>query len=81
MSHTEEQASRLWCPMVRHKAGWNGHHADVDRSGSNYQYKCNCIADGCAMWRWNEMLMSISFTADSVENLRTGYCGLAGKPL
>lgn len=39
--HTVEQAKELWCPMVRGLA-------------ADHPTTCRCIADQCAMWRWDE---------------------------
>ncbi len=54
--HTEQQATELWCPMVR---AANGHMASncavnvaaVEGSSPHWQ---TCIASRCAMWRWSE---------------------------
>jgi hypothetical protein len=71
VSHTPEQAKALWCPMVRHEGDSGGcfnrainneDPTNRDYSG-NKHYGCACVADKCAMWRW--------------ENAKAGYCGLA----
>jgi len=33
-----------------------------------------CLASQCMAWRWG-------WRVDSGENIRAGYCGLAGKPV
>ncbi len=82
---TAEQAKAQWCPMVRvSNVGqvynrvdpvYLGYKAGPDRDYFERQQKnCNCIADGCAMWRWDD---GITRQLDAAN--RTGFCGLAGK--
>jgi hypothetical protein len=85
MMLTREQAAATWCPMVRvarreqsvrYETG-DGDAVVVggcnsDALGLNrVPASCRCIADGCAMWRWER-------PADGVP--ARGYCGLAGVP-
>ena len=51
--HTPEQASKLWCPMGRVGVMPDaGGPAGINDSTSSFS--CNCIASGCAMWRWGD---------------------------
>lgn len=44
---TDENAKKLWCPMVRfHDNGPNRNSKDFDYSESD----CNCLGSGCACW-------------------------------
>lgn len=69
MLMTEAEARTKWCPMFR-RAGGNG-NADADGGR-----RSNCIASGCAMWRWAARLTE---THTSYEQSEQGYCGVAGK--
>jgi hypothetical protein len=68
--HTEEEAKKLWCPMVRHEGdsagsfnrGWHSSNplnqtppgdADGAVEAIHGNYTCNCLASGCALWRWD----------------------------
>lgn len=53
---------------------------------------CRCIADDCAMWRWEHTTAMVAvvhdrdggkpFTTYEQKTVRThGYCGLAGNPV
>jgi len=91
MSHTPEQALSLWCPMVRHEGNVGGSFSrgtlnsnptnadtpvdEVTAPVPEQIYGCHCIADKCAMWRWDTQ-MHLSNQAQPFR----GYCGLAGKP-
>lgn len=76
MMNTPEQASTLWCPMAR-----------VAQIGEE-ETAARCIADQCAMWRWEHATASVPTTTLGAggEPGRTfetrtvqthGYCGLA----
>lgn len=39
---------------------------------------CCCIADRCAMWRWGYDQDGAGGMVD--DDVRVGYCGLAGRP-
>lgn len=101
---TIKQAEQVWCPMVRHE----GDAGSFNRSSTNcnpvnheagqiatQRYGCHCIADRCAMWRWeptgtthrearivNDFPGQKRITHIDVPDTPTqGFCGLAGKPL
>lgn len=85
--HTEEQALKLWCPMVRVHLPVNAVANRVsdaslrisdarDREYFNQQKEdCNCIASKCAMWRWDGYKPVNGGANDEAH----GHCGLAGK--
>lgn len=85
MLHTAEQATSLWCPLVRHDGdnggSFNtGHRRQTDPLNTagrkNDHYTAGCIANQCAMWRWaGPAPRSTEMLARAV-----GYCGLAGRP-
>lgn len=83
--HPEEQAKRLWCPMVRLGSSiepgfginrdWGAE--DDPRDGTM------CVASKCAMWRWSKQQPSgiVYGTSGIPRDARAvGFCGLAGKP-
>lgn len=97
-SHTTEQASKLWCPMVRHEGGATFNRGIEDKNPTNAdtektperikgKYSCACIADKCAMWRWEPTTASVPVVRDDGPRKHTtyeqrtvrthGYCGLA----
>lgn len=99
-SHTPEEARSLWCPMVRHEgdvAAFNRGTEDCNPTNANTEktpdafkdkYSCTCIADKCAMWRWERTTRSVRQTTVGAfgvdvptyeqRTVRThGYCGLA----
>lgn len=64
--HTPEQARELWCPMAR---AAHHQFSSIDPTGRNelrvlmagcntddrrVPPTCHCIANKCAMWRWDE---------------------------
>lgn len=56
--HTEEEARKLWCPMVRFVIGpetskWQG-VAYTNRCDELNHPQTNCIASSCAMWVFND---------------------------
>ncbi len=44
MSHTPEEAKKLWCPFVSY-----GPHS-INRAVADGVINNLCLADGCAMW-------------------------------
>jgi hypothetical protein len=75
MTVTEDEAKKMWCPMVRIRIGGIG-SAAINSETEHHPY--NCAASECMMWRWvNRTRVDLS---DKKQNLR-GFCGLAGKPL
>ena len=85
--HTPAEARALWCPMVRvgvtrdagGPAGINDPEVEFSR---------NCIAERCAMWRWEHTTASVPVVVEGAGGQRTrtferrtvrthGYCGLA----
>jgi hypothetical protein len=64
--NTEQQARELWCPMVRASNGTQATNCTVnvalpircEEPGEPKPYPIqgnNCVASGCAMWRWASM--------------------------
>lgn len=98
-ARTPEEARSLWCPMVRLAAvteGGSGVMAGqtvmnrLQKKGERTTTPdaAVCIADRCAMWRWERTTRSVRQTtvgASGVDvptyeqrTVRThGYCGLA----
>ena len=80
--HTPAEARALWCPMVRvgvtrdagGPAGINDPEVEFSR---------NCIAERCAMWRWEHTTASVPVVVNRARTfeqrvVRThGYCGPA----
>lgn len=88
MSHTPEQARELWCPMVRiarnERSGLGlqmvaGCNTDA-LGGVRVPASCRCIADKCAMWRWEPGQGDLVTPGASGYIPAHGYCGLAGAP-
>lgn len=88
--HTPEQAAELWCPMVRtvrwecDKSGSNGKSfGDANAIGgcnsggqaARNPLSSRCIADRCAMWRWEAHYLPDGAVLSRSD---TGHCGLAG---
>ncbi len=76
--HTESEAARLWCPMIRHDSSLGDDAAAVNvrassplRDGGDFE-GYTCKAKRCAMWRWVER--------EGSATTRLGYCGLGGRP-
>lgn len=78
----EEQASQLWCPMVRTARRETTQRDGVQivvvggcntdaLGGNRVPASCRCIASKCAMWRWFE-------SEGTFPECRLGYCGMAG---
>jgi len=83
MSHTQKQASELWCPMVR-LAACNGGSVAMGQTVMNRLQDgrkttvpdaARCIADKCAMWRWLQPALG-----HREKPATHGYCGLASRP-
>lgn len=82
---TEQEASGMWCPMVRMPhtsadvevppvAGVNTHSSNgMGRGQMNEPPPAHCIGCKCMMWRWSDHLKP---TSDG----RRGFCGIAGRP-
>lgn len=80
----EEQASQLWCPMVRtarrettQRDGLQlvvvgGCNTDA-LGGNRVPASCRCIASKCAMWRWAGYELKAA-----KAHTRQGYCGMGG---
>ena len=59
--HTEDEARRLWCPIVRaitmDDDGNTGlvsfnRQCVINTSRANIPHATGCLASGCSMWRW-----------------------------
>jgi len=84
LMHTEEEARKLWCPMVR--VG-NGNEAAENRTceigkvsddlGNGTTWNA-CIASSCMMWRWDNDDFGICKQTGECVPFQ-GYCGLGGK--
>jgi hypothetical protein len=60
--NTENEARKLWCPMVRFARSEDSGTFNRGRNANalndheqNDGALCNCIANQCAMWRWNKI--------------------------
>lgn len=86
MSHTQKQASELWCPMVRVGVQPSSGGPSAINDPTTVNYHGSCIAEKCAMWRWEtmEVLPPNAEPYKPVGFIKvrsdTGYCGLAGRP-
>ena len=84
-THTEEEAAKLWCPMMGSK------------KRTPWLTGATCVGSNCMMWRWHgaatrdprsgHMVMTKApqETGHSTKRILTdlpgrGYCGLAGTP-
>lgn len=86
----ENEAGKLWCPMVRmEQQRSTGCSAVNDPFGTNGV----CIGSACAMWRWSpaktkKELQIVPNDAGGGDEVYVdvpqppthGYCGLAGRP-
>jgi hypothetical protein len=102
MMLTCEQAAATWCPMVRIARIEVIDHGEFSKKpretvivgGCNTDAlgrtrvpaSCRCIADGCAMWRWESDPIKLPIVVGAEANraqmaAHRGYCGLAGFPL
>ena len=78
--HTEDEARKLWCPMVRHVADSTTPPANRWNDIGTWTATTRCIASECAMWQWTTRPV---LNADGSRNENfpaEGCCGLAGKP-
>jgi hypothetical protein len=89
--YTEDEAKTRWCPQVRiagdenepnFNRGYGEDHCNI--TGGNGQYKCNCIASECMMWRWvyedaNPATARNGLLARNYIKTDKGHCGLAGR--
>lgn len=81
--HTPEQAKELWCPMVRASNGDDNSANCGDAEAFRNPGFARCIADQCAMWRWEHTTASVPVVVNRARTfeqrvVRThGYCGLA----
>ena len=65
--HTEEEAKKKWCPMVRHTMDAEGNfHTTNNYRAEGFQ---PCIASECMMWK------SINNCTECASG-NQGYCGL-----
>lgn len=85
--HTPEQAKALWCPMAR----LDGINGSYNRETVASHEHPTCIADQCAMWRWEHTTSSVPAEIEGatgalvrVFELRIerthGFCGIAVRP-
>jgi hypothetical protein len=78
--HTEEEARKLWCPMVRYEEGvnrWSLGAEPLEKWGTEDNPSASrCIASQCMMWRWERDLYAEGYQPESNK----GYCGIANKP-
>ena len=92
MSHTPEQACKLWCPMARATSGSD----EAGNCGNTPPFRiptyARCVSLNCAMWRWEHTTKSVPsktlgmggepVNTFDVKVVQThGYCGLAGSPI
>ena len=66
---TEEQAREKWCPFVRitHREDW----AQTNRQEDVSIDTCtNCIASGCAAWRWSRVKETSAFLDAVKEHMK-----------
>lgn len=83
--YTPAEAMKLWCPMVRvavsQKAG-----GPCSVNDPTALVQATCIADLCAMWRWEHTTKSVPTMTEGARTFEQkvvkthGYCGLAGAP-
>jgi hypothetical protein len=88
MTVTEEEARKLWCPMVRYQPlpyNWirtitQKRTSWLNTSATNTGSRC--IASDCMMWRWNDKTLSPEghFGTYTITDYTHGHCGLGGKP-
>ena len=70
---TENEAFKMWCPMVRYTSSEVSVEFPHEWALRNRPTTAVCcVASRCMAWRW-------SFLSDEDEKDQ-GYCGLAGKP-
>jgi len=81
MMHTEKEARKLWCPMVRYHDGSSPF--PYNRGAETYHRDMECCGSRCMMWRWGEERTITEQCYDGsaiVYPEKVGYCGLGGKP-
>lgn len=84
--HTPEEARDLWCPMIRMAVTPKAGGPCAVNDPTNSLAPAACIADGCAMWRWERTTASVPTTTEGARTFEQrvvkthGYCGLAGTP-
>ncbi len=76
---TEQEAKTKWCPFVRYVVIHQETNAAVNRWMSTSDKQLNpepahCIGSDCMAWRQTSEYQHPN------EHIKTGYCGLAGKP-
>mgnify|MGYP006919647047 CR=1 FL=1 len=80
--HTEDEARRNWCPMVRALAHEGHASVAVNRAhpdGVLDITQARCIASDCMWWRWVEGGGPGPQHPDEPERDMRGFCGFAGK--
>lgn len=60
--HTEEEAKKKWCPMMR--------------SNNQFPYHASCLASECMMWKWASDTPKIRKAMEMNPDECDGYCGL-----
>lgn len=99
---TRDEAGQTWCPMVRIARLEDVMPGDASEGmavvagcntdalgGMRVPASCRCIADKCAMWRWEPVYGPALEPLHPICPPRSGprlepthgYCGLAGKPV
>lgn len=68
---TEEEAKTKWCPMVQVQSA--PYVPGTFSSGCDNRGAL-CIGSACMMWR------DTTIPREDYPEVKTGYCGLAGKP-
>lgn len=72
------EAKKLWCPFSRVALSEGmaaNRTASMGRGGyADIHDETRCLADGCAVWRWNDGPHPVS----ELGKPKHGYCGLAG---
>jgi hypothetical protein len=80
----EDDAKKLWCPMVRCDAGsddsgLNRTHIYGSTKASSGEPWSRCITSQCMMWRGRLRCDTHAVTGEQ-DTYEDGYCGIAGKP-
>lgn len=81
---TEKEARNKWCPFTR--AEVDGSVINRTALGYGDDEAWRCIASDCMAWRWTETVYrdpatdeySSTKVGSYTENLKRGYCGIAG---
>lgn len=80
----EEEARDKWCPFGRRyifDEFTTGGAMTAINEPDSIDYRQNCIASDCMMWRW-EISPSEAARVNAMGHysaVEIGYCGLAGK--